>query len=117
MAVPPQLTMPATTVSWIDFQHNNAQRSSQYPSVFESAWRASDGSIGIVLTNIVPTGVTFSLPVTYARLRLLTGAAYTVQTTDGTTTATLDCCRAPEKSGAALDAKCEMQRGAWVRGI
>jgi len=90
MLPPPQLTMPATTVSWIDFQHNNAQRSGQYPSVFESAWRVSDGSIGIVLTNIAPNSLTFSLPITYARLQLLTGAAYTVQTTDGTTTATLD---------------------------
>jgi len=90
MLPPPQLTVPLTTVSWIDFGHNNAQLSGQYPSIFESAWRAGDGSIGIVLTNISPNSVTFPLPISYSRLGLVPGAAYAVQSTDGVTSVPLE---------------------------
>jgi uncharacterized protein (TIGR03437 family) len=86
----PQITVPATPVTWITNFSTNAQATAVYPSVLESAWRAADGSIGIVMTNIAPGSVTFSLPIAYNRLQLPAGAAYTVQSTDGTTTATLD---------------------------
>ena len=94
----PQLTVPATTVSWIDFQHNNAQRSGHYPSIFESAWRASDGSIGIVLTNISPNSISLPLPISYSRLLLVPGAVYVVQSTDGVTSTTLDSNLAKDSS-------------------
>lgn len=86
----PQLTVPTTPVTWITNYTTNATALGQYASIWESAWRAADGSVGIVLTNIAPNNVTFSLPIAYSRLQLTSGAAYTVQTTDGTTTATLD---------------------------
>lgn len=89
MVPAPPLNVPMTTVSWIDFS-NNTQLSGQYPSIFESAWQAGDGSLGIILTNIAPESVTFSLPIGFQRLGLMTGSAYTVQTTDGSATATLD---------------------------
>jgi uncharacterized protein (TIGR03437 family) len=90
MLPPPQLSVPATTVSWIDFSQNKAQLSGQYPSIQESAWRAADGSVGIVMTNIAPTSVTFSLPISYSRLGLPSGATYTVQSTSGASPAVLD---------------------------
>jgi uncharacterized protein (TIGR03437 family) len=86
----PQLNVPTTPVSWITNWTTNTTATAQYPSVWESAWRAPDGSVGIVLTNIAPSGLTFSLPISFSRLQLPAGAAYSVQATDGTTTATLD---------------------------
>jgi uncharacterized protein (TIGR03437 family) len=90
MLPPPQLKVPSTTVSWILFSQNNTQETGQYPSIQESAWRASDGSVGIVMTNIAPNGATFSLPIAYSRLGLPAGAAFTVQTTDGSSVTALD---------------------------
>jgi uncharacterized repeat protein (TIGR01451 family) len=86
----PELNVPTTQVSWINWSQNDTQMTGQYPSVQESAWLASDGSIGIVMTNISPGNVTFSLPISYSRLELPSGAAYTIQTTDGSSTTTLD---------------------------
>lgn len=86
----PQLTVPATQITWIADWQNNTQASAPFPSIQESAWRATDGSIGIVLTNISPNSVTFSLPITYNRLQLVPGSAYAVQSTDGLTSTTLD---------------------------
>ena len=62
----------------------------QYPGIQESAWRASDGSVGIVMTNIAPGSVTFSLPISYSRLNLPSGAAYVVQSVDASPGAVLD---------------------------
>jgi uncharacterized protein (TIGR03437 family) len=90
MLAAPQLTVPTTEVIWINFSQNNAQVAGQYPSILESAWRASDGSVGIIFTNIASNSVTFSLPIAYARLGLVSGAAYTVETTNGPSTTTLD---------------------------
>lgn len=86
----PQLAVPATTVSWIDFSANNTTVTGQYPSVQESAWLATDGSVGIVLTDIGSSSVTFSLPVSYSRLELLSGTTYTVKAVDASSTAVLD---------------------------
>lgn len=86
----PPLSVPATQVTWVADWQNNTQASAQFPSIQESAWRASDGSIGIVLTNISPNSVTFSLPIAYNRLQLVPGSAYSVQRTDGALSTTLD---------------------------
>lgn len=75
----PQLSVPLTQVSWMSSQTETGQ----FPSIQESAWRASDGSVGIVMTNISSGGVTFSLPISYSRLGLPPGAAYSVQYTGG----------------------------------
>jgi uncharacterized protein (TIGR03437 family) len=85
----PQLSVPTTPVSWINFSQNNTRVTGQFPSVQESAWQASDGSIGIVLTNIAPNSVTFSLSISYSRLELPPGAAYTVQAVGGSSTTTV----------------------------
>jgi uncharacterized protein (TIGR03437 family) len=82
----PQLSVPLTQVSL----GGNQNATGQYPSILESAWRAGDGSVGIVMTNISSAGVTFSLPISYGRLGLPPGAAYTVQSTGGATTTSLD---------------------------
>jgi uncharacterized protein (TIGR03437 family) len=96
MLPPPQLSVPTTPATWAvySYSQNNTQTTTpvtgQYPSIQESAWRASDGSIGIVLTNIAPNSVTFSLPISYSRLGPPSGAAYTVQSTGGSSPAVLD---------------------------
>jgi uncharacterized protein (TIGR03437 family) len=90
MLPPPQLSVPATTVSWINWSQNNVHVTGQYPGIQESAWRAVDGTVGIVLTNIAPGSVTFSLPIAYSRLGLPSGAAYTVQAVGASSTTPLD---------------------------
>jgi uncharacterized protein (TIGR03437 family) len=86
----PQLNVPTTPVTWVTNWTTNTTATAQYPSVWDSAWSAADGAVGIVLTNIAPNNLTVSLPISYGRLQLPAGSAYTVQTTDGITTATLD---------------------------
>ena len=83
MLPPPQISVPTTLVSWNHTWAVNTPGTGQYPSIQQSAWRAIDGSIGIVLVNISPGSVTFSLPISYSRLELPPGAAYTVQSTGG----------------------------------
>jgi uncharacterized protein (TIGR03437 family) len=90
MLPPPQISVPTTPVSWTQTWTVNAPGSGQYPSVLQSAWRATDGTVGIILTNIAPSSVTFSLPISYSRLELPPGAAYTVQSTGGSAATTLD---------------------------
>jgi uncharacterized protein (TIGR03437 family) len=86
----PQISVPTTLVSWNHTWTVNTPGTGQYPSIQQSAWRASDGSVGIVLVNISPGSVTFSLPISYSRLELPPGAAYTVQSTGGSAATTLD---------------------------
>jgi uncharacterized protein (TIGR03437 family) len=90
MLPPPLLNVPATQVSWIVWSEGSRQAAGQYPSIQESAWRASDDSVGIVLTNIAPASVTFSLPIAYGRLGLPAGAAYTVQAVGAASGTALD---------------------------
>ncbi len=90
MLPPPQLSVPSTPVTWITNFQTNAQGTGQYPSIQESAWRAADGTVGIILTNIATSNVNFQLPISYTRLHLPPGAAYTVQSTGGSATTTLD---------------------------
>jgi hypothetical protein len=85
-----QISSPTTPVTWYRDATGTATTTRQFPSIQESAWRASDGSVGIILTNIAPNSVTFSLLIDYTRLKLPAGAPYTVQTTDGLSTAALD---------------------------
>ncbi|HLK31715.1 MAG TPA: DUF6259 domain-containing protein, partial [Terriglobales bacterium] len=86
----PQLSAPTTPVTWITNFATNAQGTGQFPSIQEGAWRATDGTVGIILTNIAPSSVTFSLPISYSHLGLPPGAAYTVQSTGGSAATTLD---------------------------
>jgi hypothetical protein len=86
----PLIDSPATTVQWILWQQNNMQMSADYPSIAASAWRAADDTVGIVMTNIARSSVSFSLPISFARLGLAPGAAYTVQSADGSSISTLD---------------------------
>jgi len=86
----PEISSPLTPVTWIVWSENNRQQTAQYPSIQHSAWRASDGNVGIVLTNITPASVPISLPLTYSRLGLAGGAAYSVEVNDGTSTSVLD---------------------------
>jgi len=90
MLPPPQISVPTTLVSWTQTWAVNAPGSGQYPSIQESAWRAADGTVGIVLTNIATGNVNFQLPISYSRLHLPPGAAYTVQSTGGSAATALD---------------------------
>ncbi len=90
MVPAPQLNVPTTPVTRIANYATDERVTRQYSSIHHSAWRASDGSIGIVLTNIAPNALTFSLPIEYTRLKLPSGAAFVVETTDGSSTKTLD---------------------------
>ncbi len=86
----PRLNVPLTSVTRIVWSEGGRQVTSQQPSIFESAWRAGDGSTGIVLTNIAPGSVTFSLPISYSRLGLPAGATYTVQAIGDSSSTSLD---------------------------
>ncbi len=90
MLAAPQLKVASTPVSWVTNFSTNATAAGSYASIQASAWRASDGTIGIVMTNIAPSSLTFSLPASYARFGLPSGAAYTVQSTTGSAVTTLD---------------------------
>lgn len=53
-----------------------------------SAWKFP-GEVGLVMTNIGTSAVSFSVPIDFSRLGLVSGASYTAMLTIGTTTSSL----------------------------
>jgi hypothetical protein len=64
--------------------------SATYRAVQHSAWRGTDGSVGIVLTNIGDETADITLPVQFDRLGLSAGSSYEVRTVDNQSDRLLD---------------------------
>ena len=96
------LSVPTTTVSWIVFSQSNQQVSGQFPAIQHSEWRGSDGTTGIVLTNITTQTVTATIPLQFERLQLDRSLSYVVQLTDGASTSMLS-------SGLASDTSFQVE--------
>jgi hypothetical protein len=64
--------------------------SASYPAIQHSAWRAADGSIGIVLTNIGDQSIDMTLPIDFDRLGLSAGSRYAVRAINDRSDSLLD---------------------------
>jgi hypothetical protein len=57
-----------------------------FSAVQHSAWRASDGTVGVVVTNISDDSVHLRIPIQLKALGLSSNVRYTVRLLDGTQT-------------------------------
>jgi uncharacterized protein (TIGR03437 family) len=85
MLSPPAIQSSSVTLTW----QVSPDKSGQFPALQHSAWQASDGTTGIILTNISDQAETANIPITISRLKLSPGVTYSAEYTDGTTTTAL----------------------------
>jgi hypothetical protein len=87
MLPPPAITSPMLTISWSFTGHGSG--SAKFPAIQHSAWRAPEGSVGIVLTNISSQTISVSVPISFSRLGLSPNISYTVSLLDANSTSIL----------------------------
>lgn len=84
MLPPPRVEGPTTPVVLTTGDGGSVLNTSgTASSVQTGAWRAPSGETGIVLMNIAPTAVSFTLPIDFDRLRLPAGVDHTVSIDSG----------------------------------
>ena len=87
MLAPLELASPGVDVKW---QLTTGQfESSTFPAIQHGAWRAPDGRVGIVLTNISSQSIALALPIRPVDLGLSPAARFDVSIFDGTGSRTI----------------------------
>jgi hypothetical protein len=76
MLPPLAIGSPMSTISW-SFSGDGSGTGS-FPAIQHSEWRAVDGSVGIVLTNISAQALNVSVPISFSKLGLTSNVSYTV---------------------------------------
>ena len=77
MQPPPRISSPVTAVP-LPKDLGDPPPVMTVPSLMHSAWRASDGCIGLVLFNLANEPISFKLPISRAQLGLSPGIKYSV---------------------------------------